>query len=111
MTRISPARKASGTFALVENDTILGGLIANPLGADTVKLRQMWIDPSLRGQGCGRGLLEEVEWHLAAEGARHFILNAREEAIGFYRSSGYQVVGETFTEVGIPLLRMEKRIA
>ena len=98
-------------FALVENNAILGGVIANPLGADTVKLRQMWIDSSLRGQGRGRELLEEVERRLAAEGVRRFILHAREEAIGFYRSSGYQVVGETFAEVGIPHLRMEKRLA
>jgi len=97
-------------FALLWNEVILGGLIANPTRADTAKLRQMWIDPSLRGQGCGRELLEEVERHLAAEGVCHFILNARESAAGFYQGSGYQVVGERFTEVGIPHLRMEKRL-
>lgn len=97
-------------FALVWNDVILGGLIANPTRADTANLRQMWIDPSLRGQGSGRALLEEVERRLVAEGVRHFILNARESAVGFYQSSGYEIVGETFTEVGIPHLRMEKRI-
>lgn len=97
-------------FALVWNDVILGGLIANSTRADTAKLRQMWIDPSLRGQGCGRKLLEEVERLLTEEGICHFILNARDTAAGFYQTSGYQVVGATFTEVGIPHLRMEKRI-
>jgi predicted GNAT family N-acyltransferase len=97
-------------FALVWNDVILGGLVANPNRADTAKLRQMWIDPSLQGQGCGRKLLEEVERRLAMEGLRHFILNARESAVGFYQSGGYEIVGERFTEVGIPHLRMEKRL-
>jgi predicted GNAT family N-acyltransferase len=97
-------------FALVWNEVILGGLIANPTLADTVKLRQMWIDPSLRGQGCGRVLLEEVERRLAAEGVVHFILNARESAVGFYQGSDYEVLGERFTEVGIPHLRMKKRL-
>jgi predicted GNAT family N-acyltransferase len=97
-------------FALVRNEVILGGLIANPARADTVKLRQMWIDPSLRGQGCGRILLEEVERRLTAEGIHHFILSARESAAGFYQGSGYEVIGERFTEVGIPHLRMEKRL-
>jgi len=97
-------------FALVENDIILGGLIANPLDASSVKLRQMWIDPGLRGQGCGRELLEEVERRLAAASVRHFILHARKHAAGFYESSGYQVVGETFAEVGIPHLRMAKQL-
>ena len=98
-------------FALVWNEVILGGLIANPTRVDTAKLRQMWIDPSLRGQGCGRVLLEEVERRLGADGTRLFSLNAREEATGFYRNSGYQTIGETFTEVGIPHLRMEKRLS
>jgi len=97
-------------FALVWNEAILGGVIANPTRSDTAKLRQMWIDPSLRGQGSGRSLLEEVERRLASEGISHFILNARETAVGFYQSSGYEVVGETFTEVGISHLRMEKRL-
>jgi len=97
-------------FALIWNDVILGGLVANPIRTDTAKLRQMWVDPSLRGQGRGRQLLEEVELRLATEGIRHFILNARESAVGFYQSSGYEVVGETFTEVGIPHVQMEKLI-
>jgi predicted GNAT family N-acyltransferase len=98
-------------FALVENDVILGGLIANPLGADAAKLRQMWIDPGLRGQGHGRDLLEEAERRLVSEGVRHFVLHARENAAGFYRASGYQAVGGVFTEVGRPHLRMEKHLA
>ncbi|HEY1120557.1 MAG TPA: GNAT family N-acetyltransferase [Haloferula sp.] len=97
-------------FALIWNDVILGGVVANPTRADTAKIRQMWIDPSLRGQGSGRALLEEVERRLSKEGICHFILNARETAVGFYQSSGYEIVGERFTEVGIPHLRMEKRI-
>ena len=98
-------------FALVENDAIRGGLIANPLGPDAAKLRQMWIDPGLRGQGRGRDLLEEVESRLAAEGVCHFVLHARENAAGFYRNCGYQAVGGIFTEVGRPHLRMEKHLA
>jgi len=97
-------------FALLENGIIFGGLIANPLNAGTVKLRQMWIDPSLRGQGRGRELLEEAERRLTAEGVRHFILHARENSVGFYRNSGYETCGELFIEVGIPHLQMEKRI-
>lgn len=97
-------------FALVEEGRILGGLIANPLGAGQAKLRQMWIDPALRGQNHGRSLLAEVEARLAAEGTTRFILHARENAAGFYRKSGYTVHGEPFTEVGRPHLRMEKQL-
>ncbi|MCW1921178.1 GNAT family N-acetyltransferase [Luteolibacter arcticus] len=97
-------------FALMEDDLILGGLIANPLGSGSAKLRQMWIDPNQRGQGLGQELLEEVEQRLASEGVRHFVLHSRENAAGFYRNSGYHAVGGIFTEVGRPHLKMEKRL-
>lgn len=96
-------------FALVEGEEIFGGLIANPYGHATAKLRQMWIHPDLRGQGHGHELLSEVESRLAAEGVDHFILHARQNAAGFYEKSGYQAVGDLFTEVGRPHLRMEKQ--
>lgn len=96
-------------FALIENGRILGGLIANPLGPERAKLRQMWIHPEFRGQGHGRELLAEVEARLAGEGVTRFVLHARQNAAGFYEKSGYVAVGEPFTEVGRPHLLMEKR--
>ena len=96
-------------FALVENGEILGGLIANPGGSGSAKLRQMWIHPDLRGQGQGHQLLSEVEARLTAEGVTFFVLHARQNAAGFYEKNGYRAVGDVFTEVGRPHLRMEKR--
>ena len=96
-------------FALVEGGEILGGLIANPHGPGSAKLRQMWIHPDLRGQGHGRELLSEVESRLAGDGVNHFVLHARQNAAGFYEKSGYRAVGDLFTEVGRPHLRMEKQ--
>jgi ribosomal protein S18 acetylase RimI-like enzyme len=97
-------------FALVENGIILGGLIANPCGPGSAKLRQMWIHPDLRGQGHGHHLLSGVEARLAGEGVTFFVLHARQNAAGFYEKSGYRAVGDLFTEVGRPHLRMEKII-
>jgi ribosomal protein S18 acetylase RimI-like enzyme len=96
-------------FALVEKGEILGGLIANPYGPGSAKLRQMWIHPDLRGQGHGCELLSEVESRLSSEGIKHFVLHARENAAGFYEKCGYRTVGDVFIEVGRPHLRMEKR--
>jgi predicted GNAT family N-acyltransferase len=96
-------------FALLEYGKIFGGLIANPIGPGSAKLRQMWIHPDLRGEGHGRELLSEVESRLTAEGVNHFVLHARQNAAGFYEISGYRAVGDIFTEVGRPHLRMEKR--
>lgn len=98
-------------FAMVENGTFTGGLIAAPLGAGLARLRQMWIDPALRGGGRGRILLDAVEATLAAAGIRRLTLHAREEAVGFYKRSGYTASGPVFTEVGLPHRTMEKTLA
>ena len=95
-------------FALEEDGTIVGGLIAVPLEHESAKLRQMWIHPDIRGQGNGRHLLESVESVLVSDGFRHFTLHARQNAAEFYAKSGYQAIGTYFTEVGRPHLRMDK---
>lgn len=96
-------------FALKdEGGGISGGIIAVPLAPHSAKLRQMWILPELRGVGHGKHLLETVERALWMEGYRHFTLNARQNATGFYTECGYEVVSSVFIEVGKPHLTMEK---
>ena len=95
-------------FAIKEAGSIVGGLLALRLSADSVKLRQMWILPELRGRGNGKHLLRTVEQALLQDGVRHFTLHAREQAIGFYRKCGYEPVGGPFTEIGLPHQRMDK---
>jgi predicted GNAT family N-acyltransferase len=95
-------------FLLEEDGEIVGGLIAVPLSPESTKLRQMWIHPDHRGLGHGQQLLESVEKLLVSEGVRHFTLHARQNAADFYSKSGYEVVGDPFTEVGRPHLRMDK---
>jgi len=97
-------------FLLEDEGVILGGLIAVPLGGESAKLRQMWIHPDHRGNGHGQRLLEEVEQKLISEGVRHFTLHARMNAKAFYAKCGYEEIGETFTEVGRPHVRMDRYV-
>ncbi len=39
------------------------------------------------------------------------MMHARATAIGFYEKCGYDRLGETFLEQGIPHVRMQKRLA
>jgi predicted GNAT family N-acyltransferase len=43
-------------------------------------------------------------------GITHLLMHARLSAVGFYQKLGYEKVGGSFTEVGIPHVRMEKYI-
>jgi predicted GNAT family N-acyltransferase len=62
---------------------------------------------------------DRADTHIAAfsanqlavdQGYRELVLHARETVVSFYESLHYQVEGERFIEVGIPHLRMVKKI-
>jgi ribosomal protein S18 acetylase RimI-like enzyme len=97
-----------GLFA--PDGALVGCVIAVPLGDGHAKLRQMAVLPRRQRQGLGRRLLREVEAVLASRGIRHIVLHARLAATGFYDASGYARVGQVFTEVTIPHVRMEKSL-
>ena len=57
------------------------------------QIRYMAVAESQRGQGLGRLIVRRLEEIARARGAEVVVLNARDEAAGFYRSLGYEVVG------------------
>jgi DNA-binding MarR family transcriptional regulator/GNAT superfamily N-acetyltransferase len=79
---------------------LVASLQGEPIGCGALKfhddapteLKRMWVDESARGLGVGRRLLEELEDHAAAHGARAIRLETNKsliEAISLYRSAGY----------------------
>jgi len=95
-------------FGLFDEDELVACVIAVPLSATEAKIRQMAVSQEHQGKGCGRRVIEGLERHLAVRGVTHFSMHARMSAVGFYEKLGYSKVGEKFTEVGIPHVRMEK---
>jgi len=78
----------------------------------TGQIRYMAVAPRARGQGLGRRILAALEGRARALGLRRIVLDAREEAAGFYLRHGYRVLGRGHLLFGaIPHLRMEKRLA
>lgn len=90
------------------NDVLVGILILSPVTDDTVKMRQVGVDDSYRSLGIGRKMVEDSERYALAKGYSKITLHARETAVPFYQKLGYTVLGDTFTEVGIPHREMEK---
>jgi ribosomal protein S18 acetylase RimI-like enzyme len=69
-----------------------GGL---KLSGDSAVIKRMWLAGSARGLGLGRRLLAELEEQARSRGARRVLLETNRvlaEAIGLYRSAGYQEV-------------------
>lgn len=90
---------------------LVGYLNLTPADNGTVKMRQVAIAQSVRGQGVGRQLVEYSESFARARGFEKMVLHARETAVPFYLKLGYAVVGEPFEEVTIPHLKMWKKLA
>lgn len=102
-------------YGLVDGNRLLACVVIVKLASNSeapnrVKLRQMAVAPDLQGQGLGKSLIEQVERQLQRNGVLRIELHARETAAKFYEKLGFRGVGELFTEVGIPHLKMEKRI-
>ncbi len=65
------------------------------------RLRGMATDPEVRGVGHGAAVLDASIAHVAGGGGSELWCNARLPALGFYRRSGFEVVGEEFEVEGI----------
>lgn len=64
-------------------------------GARPAEIKRMWVDPTARGLGLGRRMLDELERHARESGASVVRLEtnrALTEAISLYRSCGYREV-------------------
>ena len=65
------------------------------------QLRGMATDPTVRGAGVGRALVEEGRSRVAARGGDLIWCDARVPVIGFYERMGFTVVSEPFDKPGI----------
>lgn len=94
----------------VKSDDLAATLILKPLDKDTVKMRQVAVEPGLQSQGVGSLLVRHSETVARLKGFRKIELHARDTAVPFYKKLGYTVQGNVFKEVGIDHLYMEKEI-
>jgi len=104
------ADKGDRHFGLREKGDWLGTVVVSGQGAGAAKLRQIAVTGERQGEGLGRILMERIEEKLALEGVVEFVLNARLTVAEFYEAVGYLREGDLFEEIGLPHLRMRKRL-
>ncbi|MDR2948568.1 MAG: GNAT family N-acetyltransferase [Prevotella sp.] len=93
-----------------ENSSVIGCCILTPVDNRIIQLRQMAVDNSIQKKGIGAKVLHFAEQTARERGFNRIILHARKVAVGFYLKYNYNIIGEEFTEVGIPHYEMEKII-
>jgi len=94
----------------MENREVIACCILTEINSDMVQLRQMAVSPACQQKGIGKELLLFAEKTTLENHYSIIRMHARKTAVGFYKKSGYTVIGEEFTEVGIPHFEMVKRI-
>jgi GNAT superfamily N-acetyltransferase len=78
-------------FIRNEKQEILAGL-SGWTWAQACEIRMLWVHPSLRGQGCGRELLEAAEQEARERGCKIILIESYTfQAPGFYQKCGYEV--------------------
>lgn len=82
-----------GAFLIAYLDGAAAGCGAvRRIDAATAELKRMYVDPSVRGRGIGRALLEALECEARLLGVTRIVLETGtrlEPAIGMYEAAGY----------------------
>ena len=94
-----------------DDGEIIGVGRLNRVVGNQGQIRYMAVDPAHRTHGIGRAILQELELKAIESGILEITLNAREDAVQFYRHNGYQVLKPSHTLFGvIPHFEMRKRL-
>lgn len=63
---------------------------------EEAQIRFMAVDSNTQGMGVGQKMLQFAEQEAKKYGRKKVVLQARENAVEFYKRSGYQVIKKTF---------------
>ena len=74
------------------------------------QIRYMAVDDRFKRRGIGSEIVDKLERYATSKGAEIMVLNAREEAISFYSSLGYEEVCPYHSDTGIPHKTMRKSV-
>lgn len=81
--------------------TLVGTFGLEPVGADAVELRRMYVAPEARRRGVARAMLAEAERIASGWGLARLVLSTaeiQEAALALYRNAGYRLVREEVAE-------------
>lgn len=98
-------------FIVKLENLVVATSILHKLENNTAKMRQVATHSAYQNKGIGSLLLKYFEQYCLENNFEKIELNARKEAVNFYLKNDYQIVGESFLEVGIEHWKMVKRVS
>ncbi len=104
------AESASYHLGCYSGETLAGCLVLAPQSEGRMQMRQVAVRDGWQGKGIGRLMAEQAENLARQMRFGVMILHARESAVGFYETLGYQKRGARFWEVTLPHWEMTKTL-
>ncbi len=98
-------------IAAFDENKIIGCCILKQLDNQIFKLRQMAVHEKYQQSGVGRQLIQFAENFSKQKNIFSIEMNARKNAVGFYKKLGYQIIGDEFWEVNISHFKMFKLLS
>ncbi|WP_179395109.1 GNAT family N-acetyltransferase [Lacticaseibacillus absianus] len=97
-------------FVAFENGLALGTARLIPEGTG-YHVQRVAVLRAYRHHGVGKALLEQLATYAAAHGATELHLGAQVQAVGFYKTLGYQLTARPeFLDAGIRHREMQRRL-
>lgn len=92
---LTEAELAPFLFYLTDEHGAMTAGCKGEIAFKSARVAELWVDPTLRGQGIGRALLEEAEAHARARRCIRIHIETRnEKARALYEACGYRVFGQ-----------------
>jgi len=111
LTEAETARDVNDILIVcMKNEEALACCILTENSPDRVQLRQMAVRTDYQKKGIGGEILHFAEEVAGEKQYSVICMHARKTAIEFYKKFGYRIIGDEFTEVGIPHFEMMKKI-
>jgi ribosomal protein S18 acetylase RimI-like enzyme len=86
--------------AVISGNRVIGVGRLQMNNHEEAQIRFMAVAPDFRGRGIGRRVVEYLEGRARELGAARVILDARENAVGFYLVLGYNVIADSYLLFG-----------
>ncbi len=102
---------AEHAAAYYADGTLLGVARLQTNSPETGQVRCVAVAPEAQGRGVGKALMQYLEGIARRRGRAEIMLEARENAVPFYRSIGYEIQAESYLLFGeIQHYTMRKRL-
>lgn len=96
-------------FCLYDGDVLVGCARGN-INDNALHIGRVTVKTSLRGNGYGKQLFNEIEIYAKKNKLVKLELGAIETAVGFYEKIGFVTIGDFYDEAGWPHINMIKNI-